>query len=125
TSIGCYERTLAYLIEKYAGAFPVWLSPTQAKIITVSENNNDYAREIEAKMSAMGIRVETDLDNESVGKKIRNAVLEKTPYILVLGDKEMADGSVAVRKRGSKDTVSMSFDEFMAQIRSEIDNKTL
>ncbi|MFQ6752210.1 MAG: threonine--tRNA ligase [Clostridia bacterium] len=125
TSIGCYERTLAYLIEKYAGAFPVWLSPTQAKIITVSENNNDYAREIERKMSAAGIRVEVDLDNESVGKKIRNAVLEKSPYILVLGDKEMTEGSVAVRKRGSKDTVSMSFDEFMNLIRSEIDNKTL
>ncbi len=125
TSIGCYERTLAYLIEKYAGAFPVWLSPTQAKIITVSENNNDYAKEIESKMSAVGIRVEVDLDNESVGKKIRNAVLEKSPYILVLGDKEMAEGSVAVRKRGSKDTISMSFDEFINQIRNEIDNKTL
>ena len=125
TSIGCYERTLAYLIEKYAGAFPVWLSPTQAKIITVSENNNDYARAIESKMSALGIRVEADLDNESVGKKIRNAVLEKTPYILVLGDKEMADGTVAVRKRGSKDTISMSFDEFLSNIQSDIMNKTL
>lgn len=125
TSIGCYERTLAYLIEKYAGAFPVWLSPLQAKIITVSENNNDYAREIERKMSTMGIRVEADLDNDSVGKKIRNAVLEKTPYILVLGDKEMAEGSVAVRKRGSKDTVSMSFEEFMSVLREEIDTKVI
>jgi len=125
TSIGCYERTLAYLIEKYAGAFPVWLSPTQVKIITVSENNNAYALEVEQKLKGFGIRVETDLDNESVGKKIRSAVLEKSPYILVLGDKEMADGTVAVRKRGSKDTVTMSFEDFRNEILTNIANKTL
>jgi len=125
TSIGCYERTLAYLIEKYAGAFPVWLSPTQVKIITVSENNNAYALEVEQKLKALGLRVEADLDNESVGKKIRSAVLEKTPYIIVLGDKEMADGTVAVRKRGSKDTITMSFDDFRNEILTNIANKTL
>ena len=125
TSIGCYERTLAYLIEKYAGAFPVWLSPNQVKIITVSENNNDYAVEVSEKLKLAGLRVETDLDNESVGKKIRSAVLEKTPYILVLGDKEMADGTVAVRKRGSKDTVTMSYDEFLKEILFNVANKTL
>ena len=125
TSIGCYERTLAYLIEKYAGAFPVWLSPTQVKIITVSENNNAYALEVEQKLKALGLRVEADLDNESVGKKIRSAVLEKSPYILVLGDKEMADGTVAVRKRGSKDTITMSFEDFRNEILTNIANKTL
>ncbi len=125
TSIGCYERTLAYLIEKYAGAFPVWLSPTQVKIITVSENNNAYALEVEQKLKALGLRVEVDLDNESVGKKIRSAVLEKSPYILVLGDKEMADGTVAVRKRGSKDTITMSFKDFRNEILTNIANKTL
>ena len=125
TSIGCYERTLAYLIEKYAGAFPVWLSPTQVKIITVSENNNAYALEIEQKLKQFGIRVETDLANESVGKKIRSAVLEKSPYILVLGDKEMADGTVAVRKRGGKDTETMSFEDFRNEILLNIANKTL
>jgi len=125
TSIGCYERTLAYLIEKYAGAFPVWLSPTQVKIITVSENNNAYALEVEQKLKALGLRVETDVDNESVGKKIRSAVLEKSPYILVLGDKEMADKTVAVRKRGSKDTITMSFDDFRNEILTNIANKTL
>ena len=125
TSIGCYERTLAYLIEKYAGAFPVWLSPTQVKIITVSDNNNEYAKQVESKLFAHGVRVESDLANESVGKKIRSAVLEKIPYILVLGDKEMEDGTVAVRARGSKDTVVMSFGDFEKELLEKINNKTL
>ena len=125
TSIGCYERTLAYLIEKYAGAFPVWLSPTQVKIITVSDNNNEYAKQIEGKLFAKGIRVESDLANESVGKKIRSAVLEKIPYILVLGDKEMEEGTVAVRLRGSKDTISMSYVDFENELLDKINNKTL
>ena len=125
TSIGCYERTLAYLIEKYAGAFPTWLSPTQVKVITVSEKNNEYALKVVDELSNCGIRVEADTDNESVGKKIRNAVLEKVPYILVLGDKEMADGSVAVRKRGSQETVAMSLNEFKAEILNNIATKSL
>ena len=125
TSIGCYERTLAYLIEKYAGAFPCWLAPTQVQIITVSDNNNDYAREVQAKLQAKGVRVEVDLSNESVGKKIRNAVMTKSPYVLVLGDKEMAEGSVAVRARGNKDTVSMSYADFEAELMDKINNKTL
>ena len=125
TSIGCYERTLAYLIEKFAGAFPTWLSPTQVKIVTVSDNNNEYAEKIKQTLSMEGIRVELDLDNESVGKKIRNAVLEKIPYILVLGDKEMAENSVAVRLRGSQDTVSMSIEEFKSKILENIKSKSL
>lgn len=125
TSLGCYERTLAYLIEKYAGAFPVWLSPTQVKIITVSDNNNDYAQSVKEELEKCGVRVESDLDNESVGKKIRNAVLEKTPYILVLGDKEMEENTVAVRKRGEKDTISMSRDGFKSLLLNEIINKTI
>ncbi len=125
TSIGCYERTLAYLIEKYAGAFPCWLSPTQVQIITVSENNNDYAKSVQAKLQNKGVRVEVDLSNESVGKKIRNAVMTKSPYILVLGDKEMADGIVAVRARGEKDTVTMSYLDFESELLNKINNKTL
>ena len=125
TSIGCYERTLAYLIEKYAGAFPAWLAPTQVQIITVSDNNNEYAREVQAKLQAQGVRVETDLSNESVGKKIRNAVMTKSPYVLVLGDKEMAEGSVAVRARGSKDTVSMSYADFENELLEKINTKAL
>lgn len=125
TSIGCYERTLAYLIEKFAGAFPVWLSPTQVKIITVSEKNNEYAKQVENELSTYGVRVESDLTNESVGKKIRSAVLEKIPYILVLGDKEMLEGSVAVRKRGSKDTVTFTLSAFRDLLLNEINNKTI
>ena len=125
TSIGCYERTLAYLIEKYAGAFPCWLAPTQVQIITVSDNNNDYAKQIEAKLLSRGVRVETDLSNESVGKKIRSAVMTKSPYVLVLGDKEMADGTVAVRARGSKDTITMNYADFEAELMDKINNKTL
>ena len=125
TSIGCYERTLAYLIEKYAGAFPTWLAPTQVQIITVSDNNNDYAKSVQAKLQSSGVRVEVDLSNESVGKKIRNAVMTKSPFVLVLGDKEMAEGSVAVRARGSKDTVSMSYVEFENELLEKINNKTL
>lgn len=125
TSIGCYERTLAYLIEKYAGAFPTWLSPTQVQIITVSDNNNDYAKDVQAKLQAKGIRVETDLSNESVGKKIRNAVMTKSPYVLVLGDKEMADGTVAVRARGSKDTITMNYIDFENEIMEKINSKAL
>jgi len=125
TSIGCYERTLAYLIEKYAGAFPAWLAPTQVQIITVSDNNNEYAKSVQEKLFAKGVRVELDLSNESVGKKIRNAVLTKAPYVLVLGDKEMADGTVAVRARGSKDTVTMNYADFENELMDKIINKTL
>jgi len=125
TSIGCYERTLAYLIEKFAGAFPTWLSPNQVKVITVSENNDEYASKVAEELKSCGLRVEADLDNESVGKKIRSAVLEKTPYILVLGDKEMAENSVAVRKRGSQETVSMSMQEFKSMILENVATKSL
>lgn len=125
TSLGCYERTLAYLIEKYAGAFPTWLAPTQVKLITVSENNEDYARKIYNKLFEKGIRVEKDFDQESVGKKIRNAVLEKTPYILVLGDKEAQDGTVTVRKRGTQESVTMTYEEFEKILFNNIETKSL
>ena len=125
TSIGCYERTLAYLIEKFAGAFPTWLSPNQVKVITVSENNSEHAIKVAENLKSYGLRVEVDLDNESVGKKIRSAVLEKTPYILVIGDKEMSENTVAVRKRGSQETITMGFEEFKAQILENVATKSL
>ena len=125
TSIGCYERTLAYLIEKFAGAFPTWLSPNQVKVITVSEKNNEYALKIANQLGSYGVRVETDLDNESVGKKIRSAVMEKTPYILVLGDKEMEENTVSVRKRGSQDTTNISFEQFKQELLDNIASKSL
>ena len=122
---GSMERMMSILIENFAGAFPVWLAPTQVQIITVSDNNNDYAKSVQGKLLAKGIRVETDLSNESVGKKIRNAVLTKSPYVLVLGDKEMADGIVAVRSRGSKDTVTMNYVDFEAEVMEKINSKAL
>lgn len=122
---GSLERMISILIENFAGAFPTWLSPVQAKILTVSEKNAEYANEIANKLTLAGVRVEVDADNESVGKKIRSAVMEKTPYVLVLGDKEMAEGTVAVRARGSKDTVTMTYAEFEAKIKDEIINRSL
>ncbi|MBO5910078.1 MAG: threonine--tRNA ligase, partial [Clostridia bacterium] len=122
---GSLERMMSILIENFAGAFPTWLSPNQVKVITVSEKNNEYAVKVAEELSNCGLRVETDLDNESVGKKIRSAVMEKTPYILVLGDREMEEGTVAVRKRGSQDTTAMSLEAFKAEILNNIATKSL
>ncbi|MGN0787821.1 MAG: threonine--tRNA ligase [Candidatus Onthoplasma sp.] len=121
--LGSLDRFVAFLLEETKGVLPVWLSPVQTKIITVSDNNVEYAKLIEKKLREENIRVELDISNESVGKKIRTAVLEKVPYVLVLGDKETADGTVAVRKRGGKDTISMSYSEFEDQIKSDIKNR--
>ena len=123
--LGSLDRFVAFILEETKGNLPVWLSPVQAKIITVSEHNESYAKSVETALKENGIRVECDLENESVGKKIRSAVLEKSPYILVLGDKEMADGTVAVRKRGSKDTTTHSLQDFIAELKLAISNKTL
>lgn len=123
--LGSLDRFVAFVLEETKGVLPVWLSPVQAKVITVSENNEEYAKEVADKLKLCGVRVETDLANESVGKKIRNAVLAKVPYILVLGDKEMADNTVAVRARGGKDTTTMTFEEFADKIRVEISKKSL
>lgn len=123
--LGSLDRFVAFILEETKGNLPVWLSPVQAKIITVSEHNDLYAKSVETALKENGIRVECDLENESVGKKIRSAVLEKSPYILVLGDKEMADGTVAVRKRGSKDTTTHSLQDFIAELKLAISNKTL
>lgn len=123
--LGSLDRFVAFVLEETKGVLPTWLSPVQTKIITVSENNAEYAKQVNQKLRLAGVRAEADLDNESVGKKIRNAVLEKVPYILVLGDKEMTDGTVAVRRRGSKDTETMSYSEFENLLLNEIKNRSL
>jgi len=120
TSIGCYERTLALLIEKYAGAFPTWLAPVQVKIIPVVEKHMPYALELHKKLMEKGIRVEVDSRNEKIGYKIREAQLEKVPYMLVVGDKEMENNTVAVRSRKNGDLGSLPIDEFVANILEEI-----
>ena len=126
TSIGCYERTLALLIEKYAGAFPMWLAPTQVKILPIADRHLDYAYEVKASLEAKGMRVELDDRNEKIGYKIREARLQKVPYMLVIGDSEVEKGEVAVRRRGEDgDLGAMNTADFIALAEEEIVNKTI
>lgn len=123
SSIGCLERTIAFLIEKYAGAFPVWLSPVQAVIIPVSEKFKDYAKKVGAQFAESNVRFEIDDSNESLGKRIREAEKQKTPYILVVGEKEEKDNLVAVRTRGKKEQETISAEKFTEKILEEIAEK--
>ncbi len=123
TSLGCYERTLAYLIERYAGALPTWMAPVQVKILPIGDEHIDYAYDIKKSLEAQGVRVEVDDRNETIGKKIRNAQLEKLPYMLVIGDNEMNDKTVAVRSRKDGDKGVQSVDAFKADILAEIAEK--
>ena len=122
---GSIDRFLAFLIEKFAGAFPLWLSPVQVQVITISEKQNDYARKVFTKLNDAGIRVEFDDRNEKVGYKIREAQMQKIPYMLVLGEEEMKEGKVAVRHRKLGDLGKMSFDEFLSMLKAEIDSKEI
>ena len=123
TSIGCYERTLAMLIEKYAGAFPTWLAPTQAVVLPVSDDQADYAYEVKDKLFAKGVRVEVDDSNEQLGYKIRQAQLEKIPYMLIVGSREAQEGTVSIRDRDEGDLGEVEFEEFQDKILKEIENK--
>lgn len=123
TSIGCYERTLALLIEKYAGAFPVWLAPIQVKLLPISEKYHDYADEVYAQLKKNNIRVEVDYRAEKIGYKIREARNERAPYILVVGEKEAENKEVAVRSRKNGDEGSISLDNFIERILKEIESK--
>ena len=123
TSIGCYERTLALLIEKYAGAFPTWLAPVQVKIIPVSERHFEYAEKIKKIFIEKGIRVEADFRNEKLGYKIRQGQLEKNPNMIIVGDNEVEAGTVSVRSRRNGDMGSMTIDEYVAFIEKEIADK--
>ena len=123
TSIGCYERTLALLIEKYAGAFPTWLAPVQAKILPITDAQKEYAREYANVLRANGVLVEVDDRNEKIGYKIREAQLEKVPYMLIVGEKEVEAGAVAVRSRKMGDLGQVSKEDFIADITKEIREK--
>jgi threonyl-tRNA synthetase len=120
TSIGCYERTLALLIEKYAGAFPAWLAPVQVKMLPISDRHVAYSDRVAARLKEAGYRVETDAREEKIGKKIREAQLEKVPYMLVVGDKEEESATVAVRSRREGDLGPLPLDEFMDKLSSEV-----
>jgi len=123
TSLGCYERTLAYLIERYAGALPTWMAPVQVKVLPIGDEHIDYAYEVKKALEQSGIRVEVDDRNETIGKKIRNAQLEKLPYMLVIGDNEMNDKTVAVRSRKDGDKGVLSVDAFKQELLAEIAEK--
>lgn len=123
TSLGCYERTLALLIEKYAGHFPTWLAPVQVKLLPISDKYADYAAKVEAEFKAAGIKVETDSRAEKIGYKIREARNERVPYIVVVGEKEAADNTLSVRCKG-EDLGSYAVEDFIKEITEEIKNKT-
>jgi len=125
TSIGCYERTLALLIEKYAGAFPTWLAPVQVKLLPIADRHHAYAAEICKKLTEIGIRVENDDRSEKIGYKIREAQLDKIPFMLVLGDKEVENGEVAVRSRKDGDKGSMKLSDFITMLQGRIASRII
>ena len=121
---GSIERFIGILIENYAGAFPTWLAPVQVKILPITDRHMDYAFELKKKMFDLGLRVEVDDRNEKVGYKMREAQVKKIPYMLVVGDQEMENGTVNMRKHGEKDTATMPVDEFIAYIQKNIADKS-
>jgi len=123
TSLGCYERTLAYLIERFAGALPTWMAPVQVKMLPIGDEEVPYCRELADIFAAAGLRVEIDDRNDTIGKKIRNAQLEKVPYMLVIGGKEVEEKTVAVRSRKDGDMGSMTADEFLSKVVLEVATK--
>lgn len=125
SSIGCYERTMAFLIEKYAGAFPLWFSPVQVKVLPITDRTKEYAENICEQLMMQGIRAEVDTRNEKIGYKIREARLERMPYILVVGDKEAEEGTVNVNKRGVEEKTTLSVEQFIAQVVEEDKKKII
>ncbi|MDE6659967.1 MAG: threonine--tRNA ligase [Eubacterium sp.] len=125
TSIGCYERTLALLIEKYAGAFPTWLAPVQVKMLPIADRHLDRIYEIKKQLEAAGVRVEVDDRSEKIGFKIRSAQLEKVPYMVIVGDKDIENNTVSVRSRKDGEKGAMSVEDFIADITKEIETKAL
>ena len=125
TSIGCYERTLAYLIEKYAGAFPIWLAPEQVRILTIADKFEPYAKKVYDRLRDLGVRVELDSRNETIGKKIREAQVQKVPYTLIVGENEVKKNTVSVRKRAVGDEGVLSVDDFVSRLLQEIKDKVI
>ncbi len=123
TSMGCYERTLALLLEKYAGALPTWMAPVQVRMLPIGDEQVAYCEEIEKKLTALGVRCEVDKRNETIGYKLRNAQLEKLPYMIVVGAKEVESNTVAVRSRKEGEKGAMSVDQFIGELLLEIAEK--
>ena len=120
TSIGCYERTMALMIEKFAGAFPVWCAPVQAKILAITDRAKDYCENLVKQLSYLNIRAEADVRNETLGKKIMEARNEKIPYLVVVGDKEVENGTVSVDRRTDGKLGSMSVADFIAKVQNDV-----
>lgn len=123
TSLGCYERTLAYLIEKYAGALPTWMSPEQVRILPVTDRAADYADEISKKLTKKGYRVTVDHRNEKLGYKIREGRNDRIPYLLIVGDKDIENQTVSPRHRTQGDLEPMSYEAFEAMLKEVVDTK--
>ena len=123
TSLGCYERTLAYLIEEYAGALPTWMAPEQVRFLPVTDRAADYCASAAKNLEAQGFRVEVDYRNEKIGKKIRDAQMEKIPYMVVVGDRDMENGTVSPRHRADGDLGAMTMDDFSALLHDVVDSK--
>nr|MBP7557572.1 threonine--tRNA ligase [Chitinophagaceae bacterium] len=121
--LGTHERFIGFLLEQYAGRFPVWLAPVQVKVLPISDKFQDYARSVELALKKVGIRAEVDDRNEKIGKKIRDTELMKVPYMLVIGEKEMNEGKVAVRRQGRGDLGVKSLEEFIAETAAEISER--
>ena len=123
TSLGCYERTLAYLIEEYAGALPTWMAPEQVRFLPVTDRANEYCEKVAAQLEEQGFRTEVDYRNEKIGRKIRDAQTEKVPYMVIVGDRDMENGTVSPRHRADGDLGAMSVDEFSALLKRVVDSK--
>jgi len=121
--LGSMERFLASLTEHYGGAFPVWLAPVQVAIIPVADRHLDYASKLEAELQSDGVRAKVDARSERLNLKIRQAQLDKVPYMLIIGDKEIADSTVSIRLRSGEQLASQSFDSFRKAIKAAIRNK--
>ena len=115
---------MCFLIEETKGAFPLWLSPTQVKILPITDAQRDYAKQVEEKLHKIGIRVVLDDRNEKVGYKIREAQLEKVPYMLVIGAKEVEEGTVSVRSRENAENETVKLDDFVTRIKEEVETKS-
>lgn len=122
---GSIERFIAILIEHFAGAFPVWLSPVQVKVMSITDRSNEYISQIMKEFMDNEIRGENDIRNEKIGYKIREAQMEKVPYMLIIGDKEVEDGTVAVRSRTKGDLGTMKLEEFKSMLLKENEEKTI
>ena len=123
TSLGCYERTLAYLIEKYAGALPTWMSPEQVRILPITDRAQEYAEKVKAELTAKKYRVTIDERNEKLGYKIRSAQMEKVPYMVIIGDKDVENQTISIRHRSGEDLGALSLAEFMAIMDDVVSNK--